>query len=87
MLLSLLQIKEEEIHNTLQCIKFKEHFCARTRESTKALLHCHYENDKCIERTVRLKYNNNIFIYFTLRALKRHKDRINTTIICRDIYI
>ena len=39
--------------NTLQCIKCKEHFNARTDESTKGMLHFHYENDECVERTIR----------------------------------
>lgn len=39
--------------NTLQCIKCKEHFNGRTRESTKGMLHFHYENDECVERTIR----------------------------------
>ena len=39
--------------NTLQCIKCKEHFNARSDKSTKGMLYLHYENDECVERTIR----------------------------------
>ena len=41
---------------TLQCIKCKQHLVGRTRESTRAMLRYHYENDECVERSIR--YNS-----------------------------
>ena len=38
---------------TLQCIKCKHHLVGRTKENTLAMLKYHYENDECLERSIR----------------------------------
>ena len=40
---------------TLQCLKCKQHLVGHTRESTRAMLQYHYENDECIERSIRYR--------------------------------
>ncbi len=41
--------------HTLQRIKCKEYFVARTSENTKKMLYHHYKNNECVERTVKYK--------------------------------
>ena len=52
---------------TLQCLKCKQHLVGRTRESTRAMLRYHYENDECVERSIRYTI---LFIKFYTPTLK-----------------
>ena len=62
---------------TLQCIKCKQHLVGRTRESTKAMLLYHYENDECVERSIR----------YTVPHDRQMKYKHHYTAYCKDFMI
>ena len=78
--------------NTLQCIKCKEYFSGRTNESTKGMLRFHYENDECVERTIRyvvpgdreLKYTHHYSAYCKDFIIYSDFEAINKKLVDKD---